>query len=125
MELHTNLNGRHHVCIQSLDTGWVFPMLAKCFQQAPESHFWQTGKQHSEFGSNLHLHFMPLAWIKINPNTSQVSFPCVVSSASAETMAEGIWGSPKARSFLDVFNGNIFQEERRPHNLSVNVRVGD
>lgn len=67
MELRTNLNSKCG-CIQSLDTSWVSPTLAKCFHQVPDRHFWQTGKQHSsKSGSDLHFHFMSSAWKKTQP----------------------------------------------------------
>lgn len=54
-------------------------------------------------------------------NASQVSFPHVVPGAPGDGVAGGISGSPKARSFLDVVNGNTFQEERPP-DLCVNLK---
>lgn len=52
-------------------------------------------------------------------------FPGLLSTCGAwhprVGVAGGISGPPKARSFLDVFNGNIFQEERTP-NLCVNLK---
>lgn len=68
-------------CIQSLDTGWISPMLAKCCQQAPDRHFWQTGKQHSaESGSDPHSHFVSSAWKRLNPSKC---FPGLLSLCSA------------------------------------------
>lgn len=52
---------------------------------------------------------------------SRSPFPRVVPDAPGEGVLGGISGSPKARTFLDLFNGNTFQDGRPP-NLCVNLK---